>query len=278
MPRERSTSQRPDTTIGHYAPINGLQLYYEIHGPATGTPLVLIHGGGSTIGTSFGRIIPLLSKSHRVIAVEMQAHGHTRDIDRPFTFQQDADDIAALLAYLHIPKASVLGFSNGGSTALQVGIRHPSVVDRLVIVSANFRRSGMQAGFWDFMMNETFAEMPQPYKDAYLAINPSDEGLHAMHDRDAARMKGFTDFPDEDVHGIHAPTLVMVGDRDVVTPEHALELSRLVRNGRLCILPGGHGEFFGEISFPVPDEVPRAFVSIVEEFLGGASNAGGLHG
>src|SRR5947208_1133677 len=104
-----------------YAIVNGLRMYYEIYGTeAQATPLVLLHGGGSTIGTNFSRIIPLLQTAREVIAVEFQAHGHTRDIDRPFTFEQSADDVSALLTQLHIPKADILGFSNGGTTALQV--------------------------------------------------------------------------------------------------------------------------------------------------------------
>src|SRR5690242_11657662 len=96
---------------GRYATVNGLKMYYEIHG--SGQPLVLIHGGGSTIKSTFGRILPDLAKTHRVIAVELQAHGHTADIDRPLSFEQDADDVAALLKQLHIEKADVMGFSNG---------------------------------------------------------------------------------------------------------------------------------------------------------------------
>src|SRR5689334_14018718 len=118
-------------TQGHYAQVNGLNMYYEIHGTA-GQPLVLVHGGGSTIYTTFGKLLPILSKTHKVIAVELQAHGHTKDVDRAFSFEQDADDIAALLQQLHIPKASIFGFSNGGSTAMQVAIRHPELVEKLV--------------------------------------------------------------------------------------------------------------------------------------------------
>src|SRR6201999_4553890 len=110
-------------TTGNYATVNGLNMYYEVHG--SGYPLVLIHGGGSTIGTSFGRILPGLAKANKVIAVEMQAHGHTADIDRPLSFPQDADDIAELLRQLQIPKANIFGFSNGASTTLEVAIRHP---------------------------------------------------------------------------------------------------------------------------------------------------------
>jgi pimeloyl-ACP methyl ester carboxylesterase len=252
-----------------YANVNGLRMYYEIHGSA-GIPLVLVHGGGSTIGTNFGRVLPLFAKTHRVIAVEVQAHGHTRDIDRPFTFQQDADDIAALLAELRVPKADILGFSNGGTTALQVAIRHPDVVNRLIIASSNYKRDGMPSWFWEAMQKGTFADMPQPFKDAYLKINPSQEGLLAMYNRDSKRMLAFTDIPDQDIRAILAPTLVMDGDRDVVRPEHAVELFRLLPHARLSILPGTHGEYLGEIMSHVDARVPQRFVELVNEFLSSA--------
>jgi pimeloyl-ACP methyl ester carboxylesterase len=252
-----------------YVSVNGLRMYYELHG-AGGTPLVLIHGGGSTIGTNFGRVLPLLSRTRRVIAVEVQAHGHTRDIDRPFTFEQDADDVAALLDSLHLAKADILGFSNGGTTALQIGIRHPAKVNRLVIASSNYRRDGMQAGFWDFMEKGTYADMPKPYETAYLKINPSQEGVHAMQSRDAKRMLAFKDIPDDAIRGIRAPTLVIVGDKDVIRPEHALELSRTLPNARLCILPGTHGSYLGEIMTPkVSDRTVGVFADLVTGFLDG---------
>ena len=252
-----------------FARVNGLRMYYETHG-AGGTPLVLIHGGGSTIGTNFGRVLPQLSRSRRVIAVEVQAHGHTLDVDRPFTFEQDADDVAALLDSLHVPKADILGFSNGGTTALQIAIRHPAKVNRLVIASSNYRRDGMQAGFWDFMEKGTYADMPKPYEVAYLKINPSQTGVHAMHDRDAKRMLAFKDIPDESIRAIQAPALVVVGDKDVVRPEHALALSRTLPHARLCILPGTHGSYLGEIMTPnVSDRTVAIFADLVTGFLDG---------
>ena len=267
--RANPRTHEPAHPRSGYAQVNGLRMYYELHGEG-GTPLVLIHGGGSTIGTNFGRVLPLLSRSRRVIAVEVQAHGHTRDIDRPFTFEQDADDVAALLDSLHVPKADVLGFSNGGTTALQIAIRHPGKVNRLVVASSNYRRDGMQEGFWDFMEKGTFADMPQPYKDAYLKINPSQEGVHAMHDRDAKRMLAFKDIPDESIKEIKAPTLVVDGDRDVVRVEHAVQLSRLLPHARLAILPGTHGEYLGEIMTPkVSDRRVGIFADLVAEFLDG---------
>jgi len=249
-----------------YANVNGLRMYYELHG-TQGFPLVLVHGGGSTITTTFGRILPMLARTHRVIAVEMQAHGHTRDIDRPFTFTQDADDIAALLDTLHVAQADVFGFSNGGTTALQVGIRHPGKVRRLIIASSNYKRDGMVDGFWEMMEKGTFADMPQIFKDELRKIDPSDAAAHALFDRDSKRMLAFKDIPDQDIKSIQAPALVLDGDRDVVRVEHAVELSRLLPHGRLCILPGEHGEYFGEISHPVADRVTRGFVDLVDEFL-----------
>jgi pimeloyl-ACP methyl ester carboxylesterase len=189
-------------------------------------------------------------------------------VDRAFTFEQDADDVAAVLAHLRVDKADVLGFSNGGTTALQVAIRHPEMVDHLVIASANYRKDGMHPWFWVFMRNGSFADMPQVYKDEYLKINPSEKDLYMMYERDSKRMLTFRDIADEEIHNIVAPTLVVAGDQDVVRPEHAVELSRLVQHGRLCILPGNHGSYMGEIMSPFVDHtVPERFVGIVEEFL-----------
>ena len=252
---------------GHYAQVNGITMYYEIHG--SGHPLVLIHGGGSTIQTSFGRLMPLLATSRRVIAVELQAHGHTSDRNAPESFAQDADDVAELLRQLRIDKADILGFSNGGSTALQVAIRHPEQVRKLVAISAIYRRDGMQPGFWDFMSRGSFADMPQVYKDAYMRINPDPAALLNMHDKDRARMMSFTDWKASDVQGITAPAMIVASDKDVVRPEHAMEIARLMPNAQLAIFPGTHGEFFGEAMSPHPESrVPELFAAMVDEFLG----------
>lgn len=251
---------------GHYAKVNGITMYYEIHG--AGQPLVLIHGGGSTIQTSFAKLMPLLAKTRQVIAVELQAHGHTSDRNAPESFEQDADDVAELLRQLQVRKADVLGFSNGGSTALQVAIRHPDQVNKLIAISAIYRRDGMQPGFWDFMARGSFKDMPQLYKDAFLRINPDTAALRNMHDKDRARMLGFTDWKASDLQSITAPALIVVSDRDVVRPEHALEMVHLLPNGRLAVFLGGHGEFFGEAMSPHPESrVPELFAAMVEEFL-----------
>jgi pimeloyl-ACP methyl ester carboxylesterase len=223
-----------------YAPVNGLRIYYEIHGTAKPgrPPLVLLHGGGDTITTSFGQILGELARHRQVIAFEQQGYGHTADIvDRPFTFEQSADDTAALLKYLQIQKADLFGFSNGGTIALQVAIRHPQAVRKLVLASALLKRDGVIPGFWDFMAKGTLENMPKELQQAYLEVAPHPENLRLFHDKAARRMREFKDIPTEAVRGVTAPALVVAGDADVIRPEHAVETFRLLPDARLAVLP-----------------------------------------
>lgn len=265
-----TTQTTPETkttyeSTGNYAKVNGLNMYYEIHG--NGYPLVLIHGGGSTIGTTFGRILPLLAEHHKVIAVEMQAHGHTADIDRPLSFAQDADDVAALLKEIGIEKADVFGFSNGASTTLEMAIRHPLVVNKIIVASTFYKKAGAPAWFWEMMSKPTFEGMPQPLKDAYLAINPDTNALYTMYKRDVARMQSFADIADNDIKNIKAPALLITGDNDVVLPEHVVEMHRMMPGSRIAILPGVHGEFIGEVTTPQDSLVIKATASMITKFL-----------
>jgi len=248
-----------------YAPVNGLKMYYEIHG--TGFPLVLIHGGGSTIDSTFGRILPALSKSHKVIAVEMQAHGHTADIDRLLSFEQDADDVAELLKQLKISKADIFGFSNGASTTLELAIRHPQLVNKIVVASTMYKKSGAFPGFWEMMKNASFEEMPQGLKEAYLKVNPDQNALYRMYERDVTRMQTFTDISEENIKGIKAPALIIVANQDVPTMEHAVEMTRNLQQATLVVLPGGHGDYLGEITTARPGVTDYPAVQIIEEFL-----------
>ncbi len=251
---------------GKYADVNGIKMYYEIHG--SGSPLVLLHGGGSTIYTSFGRILPALAKKHRIIAVELQAHGHTGDRDAPETFKQDADDVAELMRQLKIPKADILGFSNGGHNALQLAITHPDKVNKIIVASAFYKRDGTFEGFWDGFANATLNNMPPIYRDEYSKINPDPAALQNMFNKDVQRMQNFTDWTEEEIRSIQAPAFIITGDHDVGTPEHAVEMWRMLPGSRLAILPGAHGEYMGEASFPdVNTKLPDLFVAIVEEFL-----------
>lgn len=259
-----SQETKQDSTSG-YAAVNGLKMYYEIHG--TGTPLVLIHGGGSTLQTTFGRVIHDLAKTHQVLAVEMQTHGHTADIDRPLSFEQDADDIAALLKYLKIDKADIFGFSNGASTTLQFAIRHPEMTNKIIVASTFYKKAGAPDWFWDMMSKPTFEGMPQPYKDEYLKINPDTNALHRMYERDVVRMQSFPDISEEQMKSIKAPAFIIIGDKDVTTPEHAAEMHRLLSNSRLAIIPGGHGDYIGEMTTPQDSIVIAATVSMLNKFL-----------
>lgn len=253
-----------DSTNG-YASVNGLKMYYEIHGE--GTALVLIHGGGSTLQTTFGSVLHEFAKTHKVIAVEMQAHGHTADIDRPLSFEHDADDIAELLKHLHIDKANIFGFSNGASTTLQFAIRHPEMTNKIIVASTFYKKAGAPDWFWDMMSKPTFEGMPQPYKDAFLKINPDTNALHRMYERDVARMQSFPDITAEQMKSIKAPAFIIMGDKDVTTPEHAGEMQRLISNSRLAILPGVHGEYIGELTTPQDSNLIAATVSMLNKFL-----------
>ena len=261
-PMNNQTKQ--DRTSG-YASVNGLKMYYEIHG--AGSPLVLIHGGGSTIQTTFGRVLPFFAKTHKVIAVEMQAHGHTADIDRPLSFEQDADDVAALLKQLNINKADIFGFSNGASTTLQLAIRHPELVNKIIVASTFYNKKGAQSWFWDMMARPTFEGMPQPLKDAFLKINADTNALHRMYERDVARMQSFPDISEDLIKKIKAPAFIIIGDADVVRPEHAVEMYRLLPHSRLAIFPGGHGDYIGEITTAKDTIIISATISMIEKFL-----------
>jgi pimeloyl-ACP methyl ester carboxylesterase len=202
-----------------------------------------------------------------VIAVEMQAHGHTADIDRPLSFTQDADDIAELLKQLHIDKADIFGFSNGASTTLQIAIRHPELVNKIIVASTFTKKSGAQPWFFDMMASATFDQMPQPYKDAYLKINPDSNALHQMYLRDVTRMQNFQETSDELMKTIKAPAFIIISDNDVVTPEHAVEMHHLLSQSQLAIFPGGHGEYLGELTMPYDSSVVAGTVAMVEKFL-----------
>jgi pimeloyl-ACP methyl ester carboxylesterase len=267
----RMTTAPPATSApvkrGHL-PVNGIQMYYEVHGAGDGAPLVLLHGGGSTIEATYGRLLPWLARHRRVIAVEEQAHGRTSDRDRPERFETSADDVAALLAQLGVASADIMGFSNGASVALQVAIRHPKLVRRLVFASSMTKRTGTRPEFWDSIAHATFEDMPQPLKDAFLRVTPDPRKLRTMYERDIERMRSFRDVPDADVASVRAPALILAGDRDVPTTEHAVELSRLMPHARLAILPGGHGDYLGELLTPPHgDRYAELTAWLIEQFL-----------
>ncbi|MGH9379360.1 MAG: alpha/beta fold hydrolase [Thermoanaerobaculia bacterium] len=248
--------------------MNGISMYYEVHGQEDGIPLVLLHGGGSTIESTFGEILPFLAEDRRVIALEEQGHGRTTDRDQPVRFETSAADVAALLRHLEVERADLFGFSNGASVALQVAIRHPELVRKLVFASSFTKRDGAHPQLWDFIAQADFSSMPQPLKDAFLRVSPNVQKLKAMHDKDLARIRSFRDVPDDSVRSIRAATLIVLGDRDVVKPEHALELTHLIPDARLLIVPGGHGDYLGEVVAAASEpHDPALTARLVEQFL-----------
>ena len=230
-----------------YAPVNGLQLYYEIHG--TGEPLILLHGGVVGI-TMFGSNLALLSEKRQVIAVELQGHGHTADIDRPLSFEAMADDIAGLMKYLGIQQADIMGYSLGGGVALQTAIRHPQSVRRLVVVSAPFKRDGFYPEVLTAMAQMSpaaAAGMKQsPLSQLYPNVNWS-----VLFTKLGDLLRKDYDWSKE-VAAIKVPPMLVFADADAVRPAHIVDFFGLLGGGQkdagldgsgrpvaqLAILPG----------------------------------------
>jgi pimeloyl-ACP methyl ester carboxylesterase len=251
-----ATPTTQTTPQSGYAPVNGLQMYYEIHG--AGEPLVLLHGAFGAIDL-WGPILTTLAEHHQVIAVELQGHGHTADnIDRPLGYAQMADDVAALLDHLVIAQADIVGYSMGGTTGLQLAIQHPDLVRTLVAVSPNYRSDGyypeLLAGLLQ-MTPDIFVGTPE--EAAYLRHAPHPEDFPVLVEKQKVLPRDFA-FREEEVAAIAAPTLLIYGDSDVVRPEHAVALFRLIGGGvpgdlvglpssQLAILPGTtHRSIVGE--------------------------------
>jgi len=215
-----------------YAPVNGLKMYYEIYG--NGEPLVLIHGGVGAI-EMFGANLTALAQTHKVIAVDLQAHGRTADIDRPLKCELMADDIAALLKYLKIDKADVMGYSLGGEVALRTAIQHPEAVHKLIVVSATFKRDGWYPEILAGMsqMGPTAAEpMKQtPMYRMYAQLAPRPQDWSVLITKLGDLLKQDYNWS-EDVKKIKIPTLIIVGDADAVRTSHAVEFFGLLGGGQ----------------------------------------------
>ena len=201
-----------DTSKGNYAEVNGLNIYYETHG--IGQPLVLLHGAYMTID-AMGEVVPGLAETWQVIAVELQGHGRTADIDRPLTYEQMADDVAALTDHLGIEKADVFGYSMGGGVALQVAVRHPKVVRKLVVASASYTSDGMHPELLEMIPTitpEVFAG--SPIEEAYFWTAPNPDNFSTLVAKlKLLDMEPFA-WPPEDIREIVAPTLLIIGDSE----------------------------------------------------------------
>ncbi len=212
-----------------YATVNGLNIYYEIHG--SGEPLVVLPGGFMTV-EAMGEIVPLLAATRRVIGVELQGHGHTGDIERPLRYELMADDIAALIRHLGLERADIFGYSLGGGVGLQTAIRHPEVVRRLALASTAFKHDGwypeVQVGMASISV-EGFAGTP--IYETYLKTSPRPEAWPSFVARMRQLLSEDYDWT-EGVAALKIPTLILVGDADSLRLAHVVEFFDLLGGGK----------------------------------------------
>jgi len=257
-----------------YASVNGVDIYWESRGQG-GTPLIVVHGGFGVVSMSRD-LLDALAQHRQVIAIELQGHGHTRDIDRPFTYEAFGDDIGGLITKLGLAQADVLGFSLGGGASLRCAIQHPDSVRRLVVVSAPFRRDGWFPEVLEGMARvgrSMFDGMSQsPMYAAWREVAPDVDAFPALMDKTGELLARPYDWTDQ-VKQLAMPTLLVYGDSDSIPPSHAAEFYALLGGGlrdagldgslpsemRLSILPGcSHYDIFGSPQLPA---VVTAFLS-----------------
>ena len=237
-----------EATAGEYADINGLHMYYEVHGK--GAPLLLIHGGLCTIEVCFGPLIEKLQTSRQVIAVELQGHGHTADIDRPLRGDLLASDMSALLKQLKIEKADVLGYSIGAGVAYELAKSSPAQVNKLITLSLMTSKAG---GYPEMFQGTSGMKADMfkgsPWLEAYNKTAPHPEDFQKLLDKIGGWSASFKGEPIENVKALKMPVMLIIGDSDMVRPEHAAELFRALGGGvfgdmspmpsaRLAVLPG----------------------------------------
>jgi len=240
---------RPWDAARGYANVNNLTMYYEIHGE--GRPLVLLPGAMGTIESCFANLMPMLARTRRVIAAELQGHGRTPDVDRPLSYEQMGDDLAGLLLALDIDVADFVGYSMGGAAAFQLALRHPSMVRRLVVAGGTCYRPD---GLYPEMQPGSGSPTPEdlagsPWHQAYLDVAPDPAAWPTLVARVGELDAGFAGWSADEVRSLQAPTLLMIGDSDIVRPEHTMEMFRLLGGGvvgdlvglpasQLAVLPG----------------------------------------
>ena len=229
----------PETPVSSgYLPVGDLRMYHEVYGE--GEPLVLLHGAFSAIGTSFAKLIPGLSRKRQVIGLELQGHGRTADIDRPLTVEALADDVVGALDQLSLERADLFGYSTGGSVALHATVRRPERVRKLVLASVGYTLGGVHPGPMEGM-GEMNPEMMfgSPWHDEYMEIAPRPEDFATLFAKKAEMDSKIEDFAPETIQSIEAPVLLMIGDSDLITLEHAVEFFRLLGGGVFGDTPAG---------------------------------------
>ncbi len=244
VPAVASAQQEPTTG---YAPVNGLKMYYEVHG--SGEPVVLLHGAFMTITNNWTGWIGELAKTRKVIAVEMQGHGRTTDIERDISGANLADDVAALLDHLKIPKADLIGYSMGGGVAMQCAIRHPDKVRKVVVISSTFRRDGMIKEAVELLPTLTADHFKgSPIEAEYKKLSPTPDQFPKFVKRVLATATTKDDISADKLKATPAPMFFIHGDADGIRLEHVAEMFRLKGGGthgdmgprsasRLAILP-----------------------------------------
>jgi len=224
-----SGQQKPTTG---YAPVNGLKMYYEIHG--SGESVVLLHGAFMSISGDWNEFVSELSKTRKVVAIEMQGHGRTADINRDITYENLSDDVAVLLDYLKIPNADIIGYSLGGGVAIECAIRHPEKVRKVVSISAPFRRDGWVKeanDFWPTLTWEIFKGTPMEAEYKMLSPTPDKFPDFVNHIK-ATALKPY-DFGADKLKATKAPMLFIFGDADGVRLDHIAEMYRLKGGGNI---------------------------------------------
>jgi pimeloyl-ACP methyl ester carboxylesterase len=261
--------------VGNRVEVNGMQMYYETSGQ--GDPLIVLHGAYMNI-PSMGAIIPKLAETHKVYALELQGHGRTNDIDRPITYPNLADDVAAFMDAVGLEKADVFGYSMGAAAGLQLAIRHPQKVNRLIIASGSYDARGWQPEFTAFvptMKREMFVGTPM--EDAYreLAVDP--EGFPALVDKLIA-LEHEPQAWGEDVKVVTAPVLIITGDADVATLEHSVAMFRLLGGGAMGDmgkpLPASRLAVLPATSHTAVINQPELLHALIEPFLKGETPKG----
>ncbi|MEV6537751.1 alpha/beta hydrolase [Streptomyces sp. NPDC051665] len=230
-------------TSSAHTKVNGQEMYYEIHGTEheDRRPLVLLHGGMQTVGLTFGTMLPALSAERYVIAPELQGHGHTADTDRPLTIPDLASDVVALLDELGVRQADFIGFSLGGVVALEIAVRHPERVGRLVPTGTAYSLDG----YHDEVRSPDFSSprLPgqadfQEMADAYAAVAPHPEHFQDFFAKSSAAANDPLPWTADDLRAVTAPTLLVIGDTDFFHVEHLAEMHRLIPDAQLAVLPG----------------------------------------
>jgi pimeloyl-ACP methyl ester carboxylesterase len=235
MPRLQDATPTADATSG-YAPVNGLNMYYEIHGSG-GVPLVLLHGWFSNLETDFSPILPLLTETRQVIGVEQQGHGRTAMIDRPYSYEQMADDTAALLEHLEIEQADFFGYSMGSAIAIEIALRHPELARKLVLVGGvSYSMEGLYPELTAGVIEVTPEALEQnlkgtPWQEAYARLAPNPDDWLTLIEKKIIHDSEWKGWPAETIASIQAPTLLVIGDSDIVRPEHIIEMFRLLGGG-----------------------------------------------